>query len=349
MDRTAILVNQVNDAAALRRPLVIVGSGSRVPWGKLEGDVLDISAHLGIVDYDARELYITARAGTPLNVIEAELAAAGQMLAFEPPRFSPASTLGGAIASGAAGPRRAYCGAARDFVLGCRIINGRGESLHFGGQVMKNVAGYDVSRLMAGAWGTLGVLLELSLKVLPRPAANVTVFRECTASQALLKLQGLAGKPVPIDASCHVDGRLFLRLSGSQPAVEIARRSLGGESLPEAEKFWLDLRDRRHPFFGGDTPLWRLAVPASAPMLALEGTWLLEWGGGQRWVRTQAELDDVQRAAAKAGGHATLINGGTLVPVFHPLPPALLALHRRLKQAFDPHGILNPGRIGEGI
>jgi len=341
MDVAQHLAEQVLDAIAGNTPLAIAGAGTRaVPDSGSKP--MPVSGHHGIVDYEPRELYITARAGTPLAAIEAELAGAGQMLAFEPPRFADHSTLGGAIASGLSGPRRPYAGAARDFVLGCRIINGRGEVLHFGGQVMKNVAGYDVSRLMVGAWGTLGVLLEVSLKVLPQPQASLTVVREYPLDQALLRMRELAGKPLPVDASCHLDGKLYLRLSGSEAAVEAARRKLGGDVLQHAAAFWQQLRDRQLPFFAGPQPLWRLSLPPAHPPLNIEGSWLIEWGGAQRWLKTDVDAGQMCLAASQAGGYATRLHGGEM-PVFHALPPALLALHRRVKQAFDPHGIFNPG------
>jgi glycolate oxidase FAD binding subunit len=267
------------------------------------------------------------------------------MLAFEPPRFAEFSTLGGAIASGLSGPRRSYCGAARDFVLGCHIINGKGKILRFGGQVMKNVAGYDVSRLMVGAFGTLGVLLEVSLKVLPRPAASLTLVREYPAGQALQRMRELAGKSIAVDASCHLDGALYLRLSGSHEAVHAARRSLGGEVLQDDTAFWRRLRDHELPFFADAQPLWRLALPPATPLLPLEGIRLIEWGGAQRWLKTAEDAAAVRAAAALAGGHATLFRHGERSDVFHPLPAGLLALQRNLKRAFDPHGIFNPGRM----
>lgn len=346
MDIAQHLAEQVHAAIAASTPLAILGAGSRQFLGRpLAGEPLLVSGHEGIVEYDPRELVITARAGTPLAAIEAELAAAGQMLAFEPPRFAATSTLGGAIASGLSGPRRAYCGAARDFVLGCRIINGKGEILRFGGQVMKNVAGYDVSRLMVGAYGTLGVLLEVSLKVLPRSAASLTLMREYPAEQALQRLRELAGKPLPVDASCHLDGALYLRLSGSHEAVQAARRKLGGELLEDDASFWRRLRDLQLPFFAGAQPLWRLSVPAACPLPPPDGAWLIEWGGAERWLKTDADVAGVRDAAAQAGGHATLFRSGERNDTFHPLPAGLLALHRNLKRAFDPHGILNPGRL----
>ena len=344
MDRSQQLAQQVGAAYAARTPLAIAGAGSRGFLGRaLAGDALPLADHRGITAYEPNELFITARAGTPLDEIEAALAEAGQMLAFEPPRFAETSTLGGAIASGLSGPRRAYVGAARDFMLGCRLINGKGDILHFGGQVMKNVAGYDVSRLMVGAYGTLGALLEISLKVLPRPTASLTLVREYPADQALQRMRELAGKPWPIDASCHLDSKLYLRLSGSSEAVETARRRLGGSLLQDGAEFWRRLRDLQLPFFAGELPLWRFSMPAAAPLLGVDGEGLIEWGGAQRWLRSELDPATLREKVAQAGGHATLYRGGA--NGFHPLPAPMLALHRNLKRAFDPHGILNPGKL----
>lgn len=345
-DMALEIAQQVRAASVKNQPLHVLGAGSRHFLGRAAyGATLSVAPHRGIMAYEPREMVITARAGTLLAEIEAELDAGGQMLAFEPPRFSEASTLGGAIASGLSGPRRAYAGAARDFVLGCRIVNGKGELLTFGGQVMKNVAGYDVSRLMVGAYGTLGVLLDVSLKVLPKPAMSLTLRQECSAQQALREMRELAGRPLPIDASCHLDGQLHLRLSGTPQAVAAARRSLGGKEMENGGDFWTRLRHQQLPFFQDGHALWRLSVPAACGPLALDGDSVIEWGGAQRWLSTDADAVLVRGMAQQAGGHAMLFRGGDRNAAFHPLPDGLLALHQRVKRAFDPHGILNPGRI----
>jgi len=307
-----------------------------------------VAGHRGLVNYQPAELVITARAGTPLSDIEVALADHRQMLPFEPPYFGEHATLGGTVACGLSGPRRPYTGAVRDFVLGMKIINGRGEVLHFGGEVMKNVAGFDVSRLMAGAMGTLGVILEVSLKVLPRPAHEVTLVQEWGAVDAVEMMNDWAGRSLPLSASCYDGDRLYLRLSGTRTAVESAKRHIGGEALKEATLFWESLREQRHGFFGGEAPLWRLAVPPATLPLDLTGKWLLEWGGAQRWLRSDADAAMVRRSALQAGGHATLFRGGSRDGErFQPLPQTLQDIHRRLKQAFDPKGILNPGRLYE--
>ena len=337
-------------AARERRALRIRGGGSK-DWygGHGAGDVLDTRACAGIVDYEPTELVITARCGTPLAEIEAALAERGQMLAFEPPHFGPDATFGGTIAAGLSGPRRASAGALRDFVLGVRLLDGKGDVLDFGGRVMKNVAGYDVARLLAGSLGTLGLLLEMSVKVLPLPVAQATLRFELGQADALRKLNEWAGRPLPLSASCWHDGVLALRLAGARAAVEDARRLLGGELLPDCAAFWAGVREQRHAFFGADMPLWRLSVPSTAGPVAL-GEQLIEWGGAQRWLRAPGDADAAGRiraALAVCGGHATLFRGGDKgIPVFQPLAPAIARIHERLRAGFDPAGIFNPGRMG---
>lgn len=347
-DITQDLQAQVREAAARRHTLCITGSGSKAFYGRdaQADDILATAGHRGIVSYEPSELVITARAGTPLADLEATLAGAGQMLAFEPPHFGAGATLGGTIACGLSGPRRPYTGAARDVVLGTRLINGRGEVLRFGGQVMKNVAGYDLSRLMAGAMGTLGVLLEVSLKVLPRPATELTVVLELPRDQVLTKLGELGRGTVPLSATCYTGDSLYLRLSGTERAVAAARKKTGGDVCNKGATFWHDVREQRRAFFQDDVPLWRLSLPPAAPWPNLPGKALLEWGGALRWYKTTAPPAQVFAAAATGGGHAMLFRGGDRKnDVFQPLKPALLALHRRIKTALDPRGLFNPGRL----
>ena len=331
------------------RPLRIRGGGTKDWYGqRFEGDVLDTREYTGIVDYEPTELVITARCGTPLAEIEAALAERGQMLAFEPPYFGPGATLGGAIASGLSGPRRANSGAVRDFVLGCKLLDGKGDVLSFGGQVMKNVAGYDVSRLLAGSLGTLGLLLEVSVKVLPRAPREATlVFEGVAEVDAIRRLNEWAGQPLPVSASCWHDGVLALRLSGANAAVDAAIRSLGGDVMPDCARFWTSLREQEHAFFAGDMPVWRLSVPSTVGAIVLGSPQLIEWGGAQRWLRAPADAAERIRATVRAcGGHATLFRGGDKsVGVFQPLAPAIARIHERLKAGFDPAGIFNPGRM----
>ena len=332
-------------------PLRIRGGGTKDWYGqRLEGDILDTRAYTGIVDYEPTELVITARCGTPLTDIEAALAERGQMLAFEPPHFGAHATLGGAIASGLSGPRRANSGAVRDFVLGCTLLDGKGDVLRFGGQVMKNVAGYDVSRLLAGSLGTLGLLLDVSVKVLPRAPREATlVFDGVNEIDAIRRLNEWAGQPLPVSASCWHDGVLALRLSGANAAVDNAIRTLGGDVMPDCARFWAGLREQRHAFFDGDMPLWRLSVPPTVGAVVLGSPQLIEWGGAQRWLRAPGDAASAARIRATvraAGGHATLFRGGDKsAGVFQPLAPAVARIHERLKAGFDPAGIFNPGRM----
>ncbi|GAB3426593.1 glycolate oxidase subunit GlcE [Massilia solisilvae] len=341
---------QVCAAAANKRALRIRGGGTKDWYGQaLDGEILDTRTHTGIVDYEPTELVITARCGTPLAEIEAVLAERNQMLAFEPPHFGAGATFGGAIAAGLSGPRRANSGAARDFVLGATIMDGKGEVLRFGGQVMKNVAGYDVSRLMAGSLGTLGLLLDLSVKVLPRAFRETTLRFDISEIEALRKLNEWGGQPLPISASCWTGGELTLRLSGAQAAVDAAVKSLGGQVVEDADPFWASLREQQHAFFAGETALWRLSVPSTTGAIVLGGAQLIEWGGAQRWLRAdsdEASAQAIRATAAACGGHATLFRGGDKrVGVFQPLAPAVAKIHARLKAAFDPAHIFNPGRM----
>ena len=348
--------DRVAAAQAAATPLRIRGGGSKDWYGQAgAGELLDTRAWRGIVDYEPSELVVTARCGTPLAELEELLAGQNQMLAFEPPHFGPGATVGGMVASGLSGPRRQAAGALRDFVLGVDLVDGRGQLLHFGGKVMKNVAGYDVSRLLAGSLGTLGLLATVSLKVLPRPVRETTLLFELGQQQALEHLNTWGGRALPIASSAWEDGRLALRLSGAGAAVSAAVRELGGETLPDADAFWHGLREHSTGFFAdpGEDGLWRLALPPTAPPLELPGRQLIEWGGGQRWVRSEGRASDgaafaeaVRAAAARHGGHATLFRGGDKrLGVFAPLQPALARIHRRLKDSFDPAGIFNPARM----
>jgi glycolate oxidase FAD binding subunit len=345
------LCERIKASAEARRTLRVRGGGTKDFYGNAPrgDDVLEMGAHSGIVAYEPKELVLTVRAGTPLEEVERALAAERQMLPFDPPHFagSPsAATIGGVVASGLSGPRRPYAGAVRDFVLGTRIVNGRGEALAFGGRVIKNVAGYDVSRLMAGALGTLGVITEVSFKVLPRPASEVTLAFAVAQAAAIEKANHWAGKPLPLSAAAWQAGVLRVRLSGAPPAIAAARAKMGGEEDPGGGAYWEALRDQRLAFFSGGAPLWRLSVAQTTPPLLPEHAQLVDWGGGLRWLRGELDAAALRRAAQEAGGHATLFRApDKRAGAFQPLAPAILKIHRRLKAAFDPAGILNPGRM----
>jgi glycolate oxidase FAD binding subunit len=372
----AYLVEQVRQAIAAGTPLCIHGGGSKAFYGRAcSGEILDLAGHTGDIRYEPSELVLTARAGTPLAEIEALLAAHGQLLPFEPPHFSlplrgrageresashwinPCSlspspspggggehgaTLGGMVATGLSGPRRPWGGSVRDAVLGVKLLNGRGEVLRLGGQVMKNVAGYDLSRLMVGALGTLGVLLEVSVKVLPRPAVETTLIFELDSAGAATRQIQWGRMPLPLSATLYHGGRLWVRLCGSAQGVAAARTLMGGEETDNA--IWVEAREQTLPFFHNDQSLWRISLPPAAP--ALPGEELTEWGGALRWLHSEEPAATIRQRAAARGGHATLFRGHDgMAEVFHPLPPALLALHQRVKQAFDPLGLFNRGRL----
>ena len=344
-DTSQDLQQQVEQAFANQAPLVIQGGGSKSFLYQHEGfeDTLDISDHSGIINYEPTELLLTARAGTPLTDIEALLAQHQQMPGFEPPGFSGSATIGGTIACNLSGPRRPFAGAARDFTLGCKIINGRGEVLQFGGQVMKNVAGYDVSRLMAGAFGTLGVLLEISIRVLPLPEKETTIVLNMDTQEAIKTCTRLRRQASLVSAACYIDKNLFIRFSGNAMAVKQVVQQTGGEYLNEADTFWHSIKEQQHAFFQSQKPLWRLSVPPATPALTLDDEYLLDWGGGLYWVYSDMPAEQINKIAQQAKGHASVFRNSE--HRFNPLSvldPFMLNLHQRLKQAFDPAFILNP-------
>jgi len=363
----SLLVDRIRAAGADARPLRLRGGGTKDFYGQaLQGEVLETGGLRGIVSYEPSELVVTARAGTPLAELQAVLAEQDQVLAFDPPHFGPGATVGGMLGAGLSGPSRASVGSVRDYVLGVQMVNGRAELLQFGGQVMKNVAGYDVSRLVCGSLGTLGLVSQVSLKVLPRPVAQATLSFPMGQAEALLQQQRWAGQPLPLRATCWVrDGSrnlLYVRLAGARAAVDAAIRTMGGtqEDDSRADADWVALREQTLPFFAleGDQCLWRLSVPDTAPVLALPPQAqdeLHEWGGALRWVKAPRSAMAALRAlAAGVGGSATLFrhadaSGSRAEPVFHPLGEPLLRIHRALKQQFDPHGIFNPSRLYAGL
>jgi glycolate oxidase FAD binding subunit len=364
----AALVERIRAAAAARQPLALCGGGTKAFYGGepppgVVPERLDLRGLSGISRYEPSELVVSVRAGTPLAELEAALAEKDQCLPFEPPRFaSPdgrGGTVGGMVAAGLAGPARLAAGGLRDYVLGATMVNGRAEVLSFGGQVMKNVAGYDVCRVLAGSLGVLGVIAEVSLKVLPKPRAVATLRLELDAATAIRRVNELLGQPLPLNASAWWDGMLVLRLAGAEAAVQSALQRLGGERVEPAmaEPFWQGLRDHGDEFFVGaakaveaGAALWRLSVPAVTPPLKLSGEQLVEWGGAQRWICTSAPAATLREAAAAVGGHAVLFRArDKSAGAFATLPPALLRIHQALKRQFDPAGVFNPGRLVPGL
>jgi glycolate oxidase FAD binding subunit len=339
---------RVRAAAASGQTLYIQAGGSkRALLGReCQAPVLDVSAHSGITDYQPSELVLTARAGTPLTTLQTVLAEQGQELPFDPPLFDGRATLGGTLACNLSGPARPWRGSVRDLVLGVQLIDGNGQLLRFGGKVMKNVAGYDVSRLQAGALGTLGVLSEISLKVLPRAEHAITLAYEMPAAEALAAMNRRAATPAPLSGACWLDGTLYLRLSGEAGAVTHTARDWGGEVVANGAEFWRDLRELRLPFFAGDAPLWRLSLKPTAALATAPAAVLIDWCGAQRWLRGEYQLEALQQQAATAGGNAGLVRGGNRAAEVRPLPdPVSRRLQQRLKHSFDPRGIFNPGRL----
>ena len=342
VDASVDLLEQVNQALHHNTPLRIAGGNSKAHLGRpVHGELLDTRPHRGIVSYDPTELVLTARAGTPLAEINAALDAAGQMLACEPPHAEAGATLGGMVAAGLSGPRRPWAGSVRDYVLGTRVITGLGKHLRFGGEVMKNVAGYDLSRLLTGSFGCLGLLTEVSLKVLPKPRHCLSIALEMTAEQALRKLAEWGQQPLPISAASHDGQCLHLRLEGGEGSVCAAHDRLGGERFDSG--YWGELNAQRLAFFQDNRPLWRLSLPTNTGLLVLPGEQLIDWAGAQRWLKSSSDADTIRAIAAQVGGHATCY--GDCDSPFQPLPAALMRYHRQLKVQLDPHGIFNPGRM----
>jgi glycolate oxidase FAD binding subunit len=338
----------VMHAHGAKTPLRLRGAGTKDFYGEhCQGTLLDMRGYCGVVDYAPTELVLTARCGTSLSEVESLLARHQQFLAFEPPAFGGDPTIGGVIASGLSGPRRFQVGAARDFVLGAVLLCAQGELLHFGGQVIKNVAGFDVARLLCGSLGILGVIAEVSLKVLPAPRAQQTLRFDMPADEALTAFNRWAGQPLPISATAWLDGQTSVRLSGAPAALRAARERLGGELLESsaADAWWRGLRDQTHAYFRQASTLWRLSVPSNAAPLANTAAQLIEWGGALRWCASDQSAAAMRALAAAAGGTAMHWRGGLAGSRFHPLTPTVLQIHRRLKASFDPHGIFNPGRL----
>lgn len=351
-DNSQNLQHAIKQAIENNTALDILAGGSKSFLGvRHEAQILDMQTHNGVVSYEPTELVITARAGTPLSVLKDTLLERGQWLPFEPPAFSSTATIGGTVACALAGPSRPYLGATRDFILGCRIINGRGEILQFGGEVMKNVAGYDVSRLMTGAMGTLGILLDVSIKVLPVAEQHITLAESLDITTAIDNMQALAGMGLPVTASAYIDGVQYTRLSGTGKTTAAAAKKISGDVSTEVnDNLWHQLREHELDFFkGAKHPLWRISVPALTSELHIDGKWLYDWAGMQRWLVSDAPAKTIRAITEAAGGHATLYRAPdslkATTSTFHPLPAPLLALHKRLKNEFDPQGIFNHQRL----
>lgn len=345
-DLTEALAATVREATANRTPFRIAGGGTRAFHGRpVAGVALSLADHRGVIDYDPSEMVMTARAGTPLAEIEALLEAETQMLCSEPPTFGVGGTIGGAVATGLSGPRRPFGGALRDYVLGVKVMDGHGQALQFGGTVFKNVAGFDAFRLMAGAHGCLGVILEVSLRVTPKPRAEAALVFDMAGETARTWVTSLMRRPLPLSGAFHDGARLHLRLSGGETAVAVTARELGGET--EALEVWRSIRDMTHPACTQTPVLWRIALPQTAAPPELEASaW--DWGGGVRWHATETIDPAIWDLAARWDGHATVWRGAE-DQVFQPLAPPIFKLHQRLKAALDPAGVFNPGRMYEGL
>ena len=341
------IIEAVKQAATRKTPMRIIGGNSKSFYGrKIEGEELDVSGYQGIVSYEPTELVVTARCGTPISEVEALLAEQNQMLPFEPPHFGESATVGGTIACGLSGSARPYTGSVRDYVLGVRMINGKGEDLTFGGQVMKNVAGFDVSRLMTGTLGTLGIILEVSFKLLPKPEAEITIQQECDQQQAITLMNKLAGQALPLSAACFEQGVLSHRLSGFPAAIQSAHQQIGGEQLNNADVFWNSIKEHQHSFFKGSDPFYRVSVPPATEPLDLEGECFVDWGGAQRWYRSDLPVEKIREIVHAQKGHVTLFrHGNDHDDIFSPLSPEIKKIHHRLKASFDPHGIFNIGKM----
>ncbi len=346
LDSKADIASQVMDAYQKRHPFCIQTGGTKYFYGrKIQGERLSLQNLNGIIEYEPSELFITAYSGTLIHEIEQTIDQQNQMLPFEPPHFGPQATLGGMIATGLSGPRRISCGAIRDSILGVEIINGKGEVLQFGGKVMKNVAGYDVSRLMCGALGTLGILISITLRLIPKPACERTVVIPLNIKDVIEKMTSIANSTMPISATFYDGDYLYIRLAGSLSTIKTCSSKIGGEQIDEHQRFWENIKEHKHEFFKTDLPLWRISVPPYTAPLEVPGSYVMEWNGGLRWYATDTSAEEIRSKVTNTAGHACLFKGNTTKQIFHPLSNTELSIHRRLKQAFDPASILNPGKM----
>ena len=340
------IASQVQDAYHYKTALQIQAGNTKAFYGRnIRGELLSLAKHTGIVEYEPTELYITARCGTPLHEIEQTIAEQNQILPCEPPHFGSTATIGGMIAAGLAGPRRAFSGNVRDCMLGVEILNGVGQTLRFGGRVMKNVAGYDVSRLMCGALGTLGVLMSVTLRLLPKPTSEQTITLTMDSSSAIQKMNQWANSAMPITATFYDGSQLYIRISGSTSTIDVCSKELGGEIQNNSESFWKTVKEQTHEFFSIKNSLWRISLPPNTKTLKINGNYAVEWNGALRWYDTTEDENTIRAQTEQAGGHACLFKGNVTEQVFHPLPDASMHLHKQLKHVFDPANILNPGKM----
>ncbi len=345
-DKRDEITSVIQDAYRQKQALVIKAGDTKNFYGRnIQAKTLSVANHTGILEYEPSELYITVKSGTPLVEIEQTITKENQIIPCESPHFGATATLGGMVASGLAGPRRVSAGAVRDCVLGTEIVNGKGEYLRFGGKVMKNVAGYDVSRLMCGALGTLGVLMCITIRLLPKPLYEHTVVIELDSHTAIKKMNQWAATPMPITATFYDGQDLYLRLSGSLSTIEACKKEIGGKTFDQNELFWTSVKEQTHEFFQTDLSLWRISVPPATGILNIPGDNVIEWSGALRWYVSDADEQLIRKEAEQVGGHACLFRGNTTEQRFHPLSHTSMKIHKNLKKTFDPAGILNPGKM----
>ena len=361
-DSAHILQQQVLQAYTEKKPLSVVGGNSKCFYGNsLDAEIIKTSCHKGILEHEPTELVITARAGTPLQEIDQTLAANHQTLAFEPPHFSDNATVGGMIAAGLSGPARPYQASVQDAVLGCTILNGKGEVLRFGGKVMKNVAGYDVSRLMVGSLGCLGIILDVTLKVIPATMAEATFIFKMEPNQCPAFINELRHQGYPVSASCHFEGELLVRFSAGNNEIESLNKSLSknyayidSRQLQDSS-FWLHLKEHTLPFFSlekedSDLSLWRLSVSADTDVSSLidaQTNFISEWGNCVYWFKSNSQSELVFNTAKNISGSASVFkaNNDAMTNRFQPLSAVVGNWHKELKNAFDPADILNRGKM----
>ena len=346
-DQTEHICHAVKNALDTNTRLSIQAGNTKSFYGNaIQENILDVSEHQGIIDYEPSELFITARCGTKLKEIENVLSEHNQMLSFEPPHFGDNATLGGAIACGLSGPRRPYYGAARDCVLGAHIINGKAEYLRFGGQVMKNVAGYDASRLMCGSLGTLAIIMQLSLKVIPRPQAEMTLVFEYPQDVALHKMNQWAQTDLPITATYYEEGNLYIRVAGVEMTLKNVKNNLGGSEINGGEFVWQLIKEQQREFFNSSLPLWRVVIPSNCSNLDIQGPSAMEWNGGLRWIKSEEDCKKIFSIAKTNQGHATLFRAKNKPQdSFQPLEKSIKNIHTKIKHAFDPNCVFNPGKM----